>query len=135
MRQVKLIVVLAAIAVFGTAAIAIAANIDGTTGNDNLVGTPADDTIQGLGGDDTISGLAGNDTLRGDGACTNPNPYYCQTGTPGNDTVLGGDGNDTVNGNEGNDRLAGDAGNDRIGGEAAMTTAAVAAETAQRRWR
>ena len=64
------------------------ANINGTSGNHNLVGTSSADTI---------SGLAGNDTL---------------TGGAGDDKLLGGDGDDILNGGAGKDTLTGGAGKD-----------------------
>jgi len=39
------------------------ANINGTSGNDNLVGTTSADTISGLEGNDTLTGGAGNDVF------------------------------------------------------------------------
>ncbi|WP_225204661.1 calcium-binding protein [Novosphingobium huizhouense] len=55
------------------------ANVNGTSGIDNLVGTALDDIILGLAGRDTLQGLAGNDTL---------------DGGSGADTMSGGLGND-----------------------------------------
>ena len=111
----SLVVIGAALA--GGAA-AIAAEIDGTAGNDTLFGTDRADRIRGLAGDDLIRGLAGSDridggsgddTLRGDGGCpegTTGSPYYCiPGGPPGNDRITGGSGDDQIFGNGGRDRI------------------------------
>lgn len=58
----------------------------------------------------TIIGTPGNDTLRGG----NDNDVICGLG--GNDVLLGSNGNDTLIGGSGNDRLDGSNGNDRLEG-------------------
>lgn len=75
------------------------ANIDGTSGNDNLFGTSGADVIRALEGDDIVSGGEGNDTIHS-GA--------------GNDTSSGDGGNDTINGENGDDHLYGNDGNDYL---------------------
>ena len=80
---------------------ALAATIDGTASQDDLVGKDKDDTIHGGGGRDYISGLAGNDSL---------------WGGSGTDTVVGREDNDTIYGNADPDYLFGNLGNDTIYG-------------------
>lgn len=77
------------------------ANINGTTGNDNLVGTSAVDTILAGAGNDTVYAGAGNDVIDG--------------GT-GNDKLYGEDGNDTFNqvNLDGLDTIDGGAGTDTV---------------------
>ena len=82
------------------------AEINGTSGNDNLVGTALNDNINGFAGDDIINSGDGDDTI---------------SGGLGNDTINGGDGNDQIFGNggggiDGNDIIHGDNGNDTIYG-------------------
>ena len=79
--------------------VALAANIDGTPGADDLVGTDQADVIHGSGGKDYISGLAAADLLYG-GA--------------DKDTVVGREDNDRIYGNTGSDLLFGNEGNDTI---------------------
>ena len=115
-------------------AVAVAATINGTNGNDTLIGTAANNTInacygndsvEGGGRNDTIDGGTGNDRLVGDGREIQCPPgatsfSYCtigQTSTPGNDSISGGSGNDRIFGNAGRDSLSGGTGNDRISGE------------------
>ena len=97
----------------------LAADINGTNGNDTLTGTANDDTINGLGGKDTITGLEGKDTI--DGGAGNDRI----DGGPGMDNILGGLGNDTIlggpdpdeiDGGDGNDKISGGDGNDDITG-------------------
>ena len=80
---------------------AMAVNIDGGPGNDNITGTEQADFIRGAGGDDNLDGLGGDDRL---------------FGGDGNDTIDGGAGNDEVVGDDGNDRLDGGTGNDIVVG-------------------
>ena len=82
--------------------IQVAAQTQGTAGDDSLTGSAGNDTIAGFGGNDTINGLAGDDML---------------FGGPGLDSLLGGDGNDTLDGNNDAfvteiDTMDGGAGND-----------------------
>ncbi len=83
--------------VFSVASNGLAATIEGTSSNDELVGTGADDHINAYDGDDEvwadlgddiIDGGAGNDSLNGAG---------------GDDTLIGGTGDDWLKGNGGQD--------------------------------
>jgi Ca2+-binding RTX toxin-like protein len=80
-----------------TAGTALAANINGTAGDD-IIG-PAPFNGVPLTDADTIRALDGNDTV--DGFC-------------GNDKVFGGIGDDTLIGAENNDNVKGEAGDDTI---------------------
>ena len=79
--------------------VALAENIRGTFGPDELTGTPQLDRIYGLGNADTIRGLAGNDD--------------CYGGS-GADTIRCGAGNDRIDGGFGEDVLFGGRGDDTI---------------------
>ena len=81
--------------------VALADNIVGTFGNDDLrnQATAQRDRIYGLGGQDTIAGKGGNDD--------------CYGGS-GGDTISCGGGNDRIDGGFGEDTLSGNAGNDTI---------------------
>lgn len=81
-----------------TSTIAIAATINGTAGNDDLVGTQQGDEIRGE---------AGNDHLLGQG---------------GNDNLHGGTGDDFLSGGTGYNSLAGNAGRDIFNVALATTT-------------
>jgi RTX calcium-binding nonapeptide repeat (4 copies)/Concanavalin A-like lectin/glucanases superfamily len=107
----------AALALFFTGSVALAAVIDGTAGDDTLNGTSSSDSIFGHEGNDTIYGRgasdvlwgglgsdvlwghAGDDTLHGEGANDTLN------GGPGLDELRGADGVDVLNGGADNDRL------------------------------
>src|SRR5215207_9179015 len=88
---------------------ALAEDIEGTEGPDNLVGTTGDDTIDGREGGDFILcesvlfAAGGTDTL---------------TGGPGDDEVYGTSGNDEVAGTLGSDVVYGDEGDDLVDGGA-----------------
>ncbi len=89
--------------------VALAANIQGTSGNDTLTGTSSADNIYGYGGDDTMSGLEGGDYLDGD---MDKDKLYGGggadklNGRSGNDPALdGGNGADTIYGGAGKDKL------------------------------
>ena len=79
-------------------------------------GTAGDDELHGLGGNDAIQGGLGNDLLTGDGGDDS------LTAGAGDDTVSGGIGVDRLYGNEGNDSLSGGAGADQIEGNAGSDT-------------
>lgn len=82
-----------------TSAVAIAATINGTAGNDLLRGTAVGDEMRGY---------AGNDVMFGGG---------------GNDTMFGGPGDDNLHGDEGINRLVGgDGADDFYIGRATQTT-------------
>ena len=79
--------------------VALAKDIRGTFGPDELTGTGQLDRIYGLGAADTIKGLAGNDD--------------CYGGS-GNDEIRCGTGNDRIDGGFGADDLFGGPENDTI---------------------
>jgi Ca2+-binding RTX toxin-like protein len=113
-----------------TAAVAVAATINGTNGNDKLIGTTAADTINGFAGNDIILGLAGNDKITdgngndlvfGDGKCPpgTTDPSYCsvaETSSDGSDNITVGNGTDAVFGQGGNDTITVGSGADAIDG-------------------
>jgi Ca2+-binding RTX toxin-like protein len=91
MSRLRALLALTLVLLLGSAAVAVAANIEGTDGPDALVGTPANDRIDARGGDDTVFGLGGSDRIRGgwgdddidgDGQCPPgaTDPDYCQHG-------------------------------------------------------
>ena len=64
MRTVRTFaLLLTVIAVGAVSAVAVAATLNGTEGDDVLFGTSTDDTLNGLGGDDILLGLEGDDQL------------------------------------------------------------------------
>ena len=79
--------------------VALAQDIRGTFGPDNLEGSNQKDRIYGLGAKDTLRGLGGNDD--------------CYGGS-GFDVIDCGDGNDRIDGGFGEDDLSGGLGNDKI---------------------
>jgi Ca2+-binding RTX toxin-like protein len=74
----------------------------GGSNDDTLTGSTGDNHIQGRGGNDTIMGVGGDDDLFGD--------FSFGSGTPGDDTLNGGNGDDTMAGGGGADHMIG--GND-----------------------
>lgn len=96
-----------AVTVIGLSFLAVAAVINGTSGNDTLYGTSASDNINGFAGQDVIWGRGGNDVI---------------DAGPGNDRVYGEGGNDQLYGKDGNDLLYGGDGNDTIGGDRGRDT-------------
>jgi Ca2+-binding RTX toxin-like protein len=79
------------------------ATLRGGPGNDTLTGSPVNDKLFGDDGDDRLIGLDGEDELRGGD-------------DNGNDLLEGGLGNDILFGGPGSDRLLGDGGNDDLDG-------------------
>ena len=79
--------------------VALAANIRGTFGPDELRGTPQLDRIYGLANADTIIGREGNDDCYGG---SGDDEVSCRAGNDridggfGEDVLLGGPGNDTI---------------------------------------
>ena len=71
-----------------TSAIAIAATMSGTPGNDSMRGTDTGDFMRGNDGNDHLFGLGGNDTIFGDAGIDLLN------GGPGVNRLVGGTGND-----------------------------------------
>jgi hypothetical protein len=89
--------------------VALAQDIRGTFGRDNLTGTNQLDRIYGLGAADTLSGLGGNDD------CYGGSGFDEVSCGPGNDRIDGGFGQDDVFGGPGNDTiLAADGQEDRV---------------------
>lgn len=88
----------------------VTAQIDGTSGDDNINGTSASEFIQGFEGKDKISGGGGHDCIiAGDG-----NDKV--SGGTGNDIIVGGIGDDKISAGTGNDKVFGGGGNDQISG-------------------
>src|SRR5215210_9003793 len=79
--------------------VALAKDVRGTFGPDDLVGTNQHDRIYGLAGADTLMGKGGNDD--------------CYGGS-GADTISCGSGKDHIDGGFGEDELSGGNGNDTI---------------------
>jgi len=101
-------------------------DIEGGSGNDNLVGSDLADRLQGGDGNDHISGQDGDDTIDG-GSIGNPllpdlfgNDVL--NGGEDNDNINGGNGNDILNGDEGRDNLVGGGGKDNIKGGSGKDT-------------
>jgi hypothetical protein len=93
----KKILALLCMSVLLIPAYALAADINGTSGDDTLLGTPDADKIWGLAGNDQIGGFAGDDVILAGG-----DNDYVKAG-PGDDTIYGGQGNDTLYGGVGYD--------------------------------
>ena len=90
------------------AAIAYAATVTGTTGNDRLRGTQSADEISALAGNDRVFARGGNDQVTlGDGRDR-------AEGGRGNDELSGEGGRDSLDGQRGNDEMNGGDGNDRL---------------------
>jgi Ca2+-binding RTX toxin-like protein len=98
-RRALLIMASMGLAVLLLGGVALAKEVTGTSGADDLVGTDKDDVMRASGGADYVSGLAGPDLL------------YAGAG---NDTVVGREGNDRIYGNTGSDTLFGNHSNDTI---------------------
>jgi Ca2+-binding RTX toxin-like protein len=99
MRKTVLVLASMALAVLLASGVALAANIKGTEGDDELYGTTSRDTIIPFGGDDTVYALGSNDDVRH---------------SFGNDTIYGGAGKDTLRGGRGSDVIYGGPGSDLI---------------------
>jgi CSLREA domain-containing protein len=92
-------------------------NLEGTSGDDNLIGAAAQDLILGFEGNDLLSGNGGNDSIDGDrGHDTLSGGLGADIldGSFGNDLIDGGDGDDLLIGNNGNDSSSGGLGDDSI---------------------
>jgi len=100
-RRGSLIIALVAITAALTvgAGVALAASVQGGSGDDTLYGTPNRDNINPFGGSDVVYALGGNDDVR--------HSY-------GDDKILGGSGNDTLRGGFDNDEIWGGPGRDLI---------------------
>jgi Ca2+-binding RTX toxin-like protein len=89
-------------------------SIDGWAGKDRLVGGANDDTLDGGADDDVILGGGGNDTLNG-GADSYRDPVTDKSvRAEGNDTIDGGPGDDKIVPRGGEDWVLGGSGNDQI---------------------
>jgi Ca2+-binding RTX toxin-like protein len=99
MRKTILLSATMALAVLLASGVALAANVQGTGGDDVLYGTGSRDTIIPFGGDDTVYALADNDDVRH---------------SFGNDTIYGGADDDTLRGGRGSDVIYGGPGRDLI---------------------
>jgi Ca2+-binding RTX toxin-like protein len=99
LRRVVLLCGTLLVGVLLLSGVALAENIRGTFGSDDLTGTNQKDRIYGLGAADTLRGLAGNDD--------------CYGGS-GADTIRCGFGNDRIDGGFGLDDLFGGLGDDTI---------------------
>lgn len=77
----------------------VARDVQGTSGDDDLVGTSLSEVFNGNGGNDVIHAAAGNDVLLGGG---------------GSDTFYGDDGDDFLDAGEGTNGIFGGAGDDVI---------------------
>lgn len=106
-KRLTLVLVTAMAAVFVASGVALAAVVEGGTGDNTLRGTEGADTINGNDGRDTVYGMAGDDDL---------------DGGDGGDQLFGGDessnltGDDTIYGRHGNDLIVGGPGADVLGG-------------------
>jgi len=110
MRRLTLLTVLVGIMLALGATAAMAKNINGTNGPNDLRGTSGSDRINARGGADEIHALGGADELLGGSG--NDKVF----GGDGADTATGGSGDDTVSGGLGGDTLKGGIGNDEIEG-------------------
>jgi Ca2+-binding RTX toxin-like protein len=99
LRRVVLLLGTLSVVVVLLGGVALADNIRGTFGPDDLKGTNQLDRIYGLGNADKLTALGGNDD--------------CYGGS-GADTIFCGPGNDRVDGGFGEDDLFGGPGNDTI---------------------
>ena len=86
------------------------ADINGNSGNNNLIGTAGSDDISGRSGNDTLFGRRGDDVLNGGSG--NDRLF----GGRGDDELRGGSGEDYLNGGRGDDQLSGGSGNDTLEG-------------------
>jgi Ca2+-binding RTX toxin-like protein len=126
--KAKLIGTVAVALGLGLVSGAVAAVINGTTGDDRLRGTMRADVIRALDGNDFVNARAGNDLVRagkGDDDVQGDNGSDILFGGAGNDRLSGwnagdvawaGSGNDTVGGGNGHDELHGGTGDDTVAG-------------------
>ena len=126
--KLKVFAPLALAGVLLTSAVAAAAVIVGTPGNDILRGTEQADRISAFAGNDLVYARGGGDDVRagmGDDGVRAADGNDLVYGGRGNDIVAGGDGNDhlyggsdsdQVNGGNGNDRVSGNKGDDSVSG-------------------
>jgi Ca2+-binding RTX toxin-like protein len=99
MRRASLLTASVALILVLATGIALAATINGTSGNDFLRGTNSADNIGARGGNDEVRARAGADEVNGG---TQSDKLY---GMENADLIVGGDGNDALEGGTGNDIL------------------------------
>jgi Ca2+-binding RTX toxin-like protein len=99
MKRASLLTMSVALFLVLATGVALAATINGTSGNDFLRGTNSADNIGARGGNDEVRARAGADQVFGG---TQSDTLY---GMDGGDLVVGGDGNDGLEGGIGNDTL------------------------------
>ena len=99
MRIATLLTTAVALMLILASGIALAATINGNSGNNFLRGTNNADKIGGRGGNDEVRARAGADKVFGG---TQKDTLY---GMENGDLVVGGDGNDGLEGGTGNDTL------------------------------
>ena len=87
---------------------ALAATINGTTGNDNLSGTTGDDLFYAKAGNDIIFAKSGNDEIYG---AAGADTVY---GAAGDDVIFGGNDSDLIFGGDGDDLIYGGSSADTI---------------------
>jgi Ca2+-binding RTX toxin-like protein len=91
--------------------------IDGNGGNDRIFGRGAADTLRGGPGNDRVFGGKGDDQISGDANDAGDRTSYdFLAGQTGNDTIAGGDSQDRIFGGSGSDSIKGENGNDKIAG-------------------
>ncbi len=115
MKKTILLLASMASAVLVASGVAIAATLQGTGGDDELVGTPSGVVLIPYGGNDWVYGGKGNDDVRH---------------SFGDDIIKGGPGNDTLRGGRGGDVIYGGPGKDLIDCAYLETRASDVADTA-----
>lgn len=99
MKKTVLLLASLAVAVLLASGVALAATVNGSSGDDTLYGTQNKDNINPFGGRDIVYALSGADSVR--------HSYD-------NDYILGGRGDDTLRGGFDNDHIWGGPGRDLI---------------------
>jgi len=104
------VTVLVAIGALAFASGALAAMVDGTSGNDHLRGTMQADVIRAFAGDDFVNARAGNDLVRAGGGAD------AVQGDRGSDIVFGGPGSDRLDAGGADDVVWAGSGDDAVSG-------------------
>lgn len=114
-RLILLLSMMVAVVLIASAT-AMAVNVMGTSGNDEITGTESADALYGMLGADAITGLGSRDVITGgDGDDELWGGDREGTGQDGGDAIRGENGNDYIAGGEGpDDALSGGAGSDII---------------------
>lgn len=127
-RRVVLFLAAMGVALLIASGLAVAATLNGTSGDDNIVGTEDIDTINGFGGNDTVAGKGGNDSIVGgagdDTLFADDNYLLSEAQAVDGTVVSGGSGSskNSVKGELGNDTIVGGNGPDELrGGDGADT--------------